>query len=427
MRKSREASVLHSQFSMRQWVYLGTLTEWTIFMRLRPDTLIVVILLTMLTALGPITTDLYLPALPSIQAYFHTDVPTVQLTLSVYLVVFAICQLFYGPLSDRFGRKPIVLIGTVIYLIGSVICWAAPEIEILIAGRILQALGGCAGVILARSMVRDIYGQTQSAKILSYMGTAMALAPVLGPVIGGYLTVVYGWQASFAILAIFGVVCILGIIFILKETNQHKDPYAIHPKQTLQNFSTLLKDRSYSGYLLIVAFSYSGLFSFISGSAFVFIKVLGLRADQFGYCFATAVVGYMIGTQVGGRIVGTIGIIRIVGAGSLICAVAGISILTLAMVPVNHIAAVLGPMVLYMMGLGMTMPPSLAGLIGPFPKMVGAASSLAGFIQYSFAALVGLVVAHSFNMTQLPMTIGICLMGIASWVSYRLLIFKTGK
>ncbi|NOZ43096.1 MAG: multidrug effflux MFS transporter [Alphaproteobacteria bacterium] len=391
-------------------------------MRPRPDTLIMVILLTMLTALGPITTDLYLPALPAIQSYFHTDVTTVQLTLSLYLVVFSVCQLFYGPLSDRFGRKPIILIGTVIYLAGSVVALLAPTIDILIGARILQAVGGCAGVVLSRSMVRDIYGPTRSAKILSYMGTAMALAPALGPIIGGYLTIIYGWRASFAVLVLFGLICVFGILFILQETNQHKDPGAIHPGQTLRNYASLLKDRPYLGYLLISAFSYSGLFAFISGSAFVFIQVLGLTADQYGYSFATAVVGYMIGTQVGGRLVTAVGIIRIVGIGVVISALAGFIMLGLALVPVNHVAAILAPMVLYMVGLGMTLPPSLAGMIGPFPKMAGAASSLAGFAQYSFAALVGLAVAYSFNMTQMPMAIGIFLMGTAAWISYRLLI-----
>lgn len=378
----------------------------------------------MLTALGPITTDLYLPALPAIQEFFNTDVTTVQLTLSVYLVVFAICQLFYGPLSDRFGRKPIILIGTLIYLFGSLVCVLAPTIEILITGRVLQAFGGCAGVILARSMVRDIYGQKRSAQILSYMATAMAVAPALGPIIGGYLTITYGWQASFGVLAAFGSVCILGIIFILQETNHHKDPHAIHPRQTLKNFVFLLKNRNFSSYLLIISFSYSGLFSFISGSSFVFIKVLGLSPDEFGYCFATAVVGYMIGSQIGGRIVGTIGIISMVRYGAAFCAISGTIMLLLALLSFNSVAAILTPMVFYMMGMGMAFPTSLAGLIGPFPKMVGAASSLGGFVQNSFAALVGLMIAHSFNSSQLPMTLGVCVMGILALLCSRLLIVE---
>ncbi|MCF6196368.1 MAG: multidrug effflux MFS transporter [Emcibacter sp.] len=396
-------------------------------MSLRPDALIVVILLTMLTALGPITTDLFLPALPAIQAYFNTDVTTVQLTLSVYLVVFAVCQLFYGPLSDRFGRKPILLIGTAIYLLGSIVCLIAPAIEILITGRVLQAIGGCAGVVLARTMVRDIYGQERSAKVLSYMGTAMAMAPAMGPIIGGYLTIIYGWRASFALLAFFGGLCLLGIIFILQESNKHKDPHAIHPRQTLRNFATLLKDHHYTGYLLIIAFSYSGLFSFISGSSFVFIKTLGLSADQFGLCFAIVVGGYMIGTQLGGRLVSALGIVRIVGFGTLTCAVAGLSMMAMALVPLNHVAAILGPMVLYMIGMGLTYPTALAGLIGPFPKMAGAASSLAGFGQNVFASLVGLMVAHSFNMTQIPMAIGVSTMGMAAWISYRMMTAKRLK
>ncbi|MCF8474313.1 MAG: multidrug effflux MFS transporter [Emcibacter sp.] len=391
-------------------------------MNLSQQTLIIAVFLTLLTALGPITTDLYLPALPSIQAYFNTDVTTVQLTLSVYLVVFAFCQLFYGSLSDRFGRKPIILIGILIYFIGSLVCIIASTIEILIFGRILQALGGCAGVVLARTMVRDIYGQERSAKILSYMGTAMALAPALGPIIGGYFTVAYGWQSNFIILTIFGGLCLFGIIFILQETNQHKDPHAIHPRQTLKNFKTLLNDRHYFGYLLTATFSYSGLFCFISGSSFVFINILGLTADEFGYCFAAAVAGYMVGTQMGGRMVYRLGLIPIVGFGATISSLAGTAMLIMALLSVNQVWAILIPMVFYMVGLGMTFPSSLAGVIGPFPKMAGAASSLAGFTQNTVAALVGLIIAHSFNMTQIPMATGICLMGILTWLSHRLII-----
>ncbi|MCP4233403.1 MAG: multidrug effflux MFS transporter [Gammaproteobacteria bacterium] len=387
---------------------------------IRPDALIVIILLTMLTALGPITTDLYLPSLPSIQAYFDTDVPTVQLTLSVYLVVFAICQLFYGPMSDRYGRRPVLILGTFIYFLGAIVCLIASSIEMLIAGRMLQALGGCAGIVLARSVVRDVYGQQKSAKMLSYMGTAMALAPGLGPIIGGYLTVAFGWQANFGILVAFGGLCLLGIIFLLQETNVHKDPDAVHPVQTFNNFLKLLSNRTYAGYLLTAAFSYSGLFAFISGSSFVFINVVGLTADQYGYCFAAAVVGYMIGTQIGGRSVEKFGIPSVVKWGTIVSAISGIAMLATAMASMTSVAAILIPMVFYMAGMGMTLPNSMAGAIGPFPKMAGAASSLAGFAQYGIASFVGLGVAHSFDMTELPMATGVATMGVGAMLSCRL-------
>ena len=389
------------------------------------NTIIVIILLTFLTALGPITTGLYLPSLPAIQTYFGTDVSTTQLTLSVYLVVFAIAQLFYGPLSDQYGRKPIVLIGTIIYFLGSIICVIAPEIEILIAGRAIQALGGCAGLILARSMVRDIFGQDKTAKILSYMGTAMALAPAIGPVIGGYLTTAYGWQANFKILVVFGGLCFLGIIFLLQETNISKNPQAIHPGHLLKNYMTLLKDRAYLGYLLVISFSYSGMVAFVSGSAFFFIKVLKLQPDIFGYYFALTIVGYMIGTQIGGRMVGRIAIPRIVQYGCLLMAFSGVILLILALIPLNHVAAILLPMTLYMVGLGITFPSALAGVIGPYPKMVGTASSLAGFSQNIIAALVSLWVANHFDMTQFPMAIGIALMAVLASMSHYFLIGKS--
>ncbi|RED47685.1 multidrug effflux MFS transporter [Aestuariispira insulae] len=391
-------------------------------MTIRPESLAITILLTMLTALGPISTDLYLPSLPSIQAAFLTDVPTVQLTLSVYLIAFAVCQLVYGPLSDRFGRRRVLILGVGIYAAASVACVFAQSVEQLVAARLFQALGGCSGVVVARAVVRDVYGATRAAKLLSYMGTAMALAPALGPILGGYLTVAFGWQANFVVLSIFGGACLMGLIFLLPETHHDTDPTAFNPPQMLRNFKSLLGHGGYRGYLFTSAFSYSGLFAFISGSSFVFIKVLGLTADQYGYCFAAIVLGYMAGTQIGGRSVTRFGIKAMVQWGAVISAVAGLAMAAFAIMGVSSVAAVLAPMILYMVGMGLVLPNSAAGSIGPFPKMAGAASSLLGFCQYSIAAAIGYAVGHAFNDSQIPMALAIAFMGLASFLCYFLMI-----
>ncbi len=391
-------------------------------MTIRPESLAITVLLTMLTALGPISTDLYLPSLPSIQAAFATDVPTVQLTLSVYLISFAVCQLVYGPLSDRYGRRPVLILGVAIYAAASTACFFAETIEELVAARFFQAMGGCSGVVVARAVVRDVYGINRAAKLLSYMGTAMAMAPALGPILGGYLTVAFGWQSNFIVLSSFGIACLLGLIFLLPETNADHDPTAFDPPQMMRNFGRLLGHRSYRGYLFAGAFSYSGLFAFISGSSFVFINVLGLTADQYGYCFAAIVLGYMSGTQIGGRSVAKFGLKTMVLWGSLTSALAGITMAIFALSDVNSVAAVLVPMILYMVGMGLVLPNAAAGSIGPFPKMAGAASSLLGFTQYSIAALVGYVVSHAFDDSQAPMALAVALMGACSFLCYLFIV-----
>lgn len=388
-------------------------------MTLRPDSLAVAVLLTMLTALGPISTDLYLPSLPSIQAAFGTDVGAVQLTLSVYLVAFGACQLFFGPVSDRFGRRRVMLFGLAVYFLASIACVYAPSIDALIVARFFQAVGGCSGIVLTRAVVRDIHGPRKSAKILSYMGTAMALAPALGPILGGYLTVLFGWQANFWILTGFSGACLLAVALMLQETNTAPDTDALKVRRMARNFATLLGHRSYRGYLLAGTFCYSGLFAFISGSSFVIIEVLGLTADQYGYCFATIVVGYMIGTQVGGRAVARYGLKAMVHPGGAVSAVGGLAMAALAWSAVVSLPAILVPMVIYMIGMGLVLPNAMAGAIGPFPRMAGAASSLMGFTQYGIASLVGLAVGHAFDRSAVPMVSAIAAMGVATYLCYR--------
>jgi MFS transporter, DHA1 family, multidrug resistance protein len=174
-------------------------------------------LLTGLVALGPLSTDLYLPSLPSFTGVFHTDVARVQLTLSVFLLGFAVSQLIYGPLSDRFGRVPMLLGGLTIYLVASWACVFSTSIEALIVARFFQALGGCCGPVLGRAIVRDVYGTEQAARVLAYIGSATALAPAIGPILGGYLHVWFGWKASFYTLATIGALLLVPVLLTLSE------------------------------------------------------------------------------------------------------------------------------------------------------------------------------------------------------------------
>ncbi len=387
----------------------------------RPDSRIVAVLLTLTVALGPASTDFYLPALPSLTRTFATDVATVQLTLSVFLVAFAFAQLVYGPLSDRIGRRPAMLAGLAIYVVASLFCMAAPGIEMLIAGRFLQAVGACAGPVLGRTVVRDIYGREGAARMLGYIGAAMAIAPAVGPMIGGYLTVWFGWWSNFALMAAYGAVTLAGIWFLLDETNPHLGQ-AQSAAQMLRSYAAFLRSRAYIGYVLCSTMTYSGLFAFISGSSFVFVEVLGLAPNQFGLCFATAVGGYLAGTMMTARLTMRLGIERMVWMGAGLCAFGGVAMAAPALAGVQGVAAVLVPMVIYMIGVGMVMPNSMAGAIGPFPTMAGAASSLLGFTQMGTAALVGIAVGAGFDGTTRPMAAAIALAGLATAASFALLV-----
>lgn len=390
------------------------------------DSRSVMVLLTCLVALGPVSTDLYLPSLPSLVGVFHTDVARVQLTLSVFLAGFALSQLIYGPLSDRYGRRPILLLGLIIYLAATLACVLATSIEALIVARFFQALGGCCGPVLGRAVVRDVYGVERAARMLAYMGAAMALAPALGPIIGGYLTTWFGWKSNFYVLGGFAASCLVGVLAWLPETNAHKNARATSPGVLLSNYAAIGRHPHFLGYALCVAFGYSVIFVFISGSSFVLVDVLGVKPEYYGYCFATAVLGYIVGTFASGRLTLKLGIDRLIALGTALAAIAGLVMAALAMASIYSVAAILVPIVFCFAGVGLNFPNAIAGAIGPFPKMAGAASALMGFIQMSCAAAVGYGVGHLHDGTPVPMAVAMAAVGCAGLASYGFVV-RRGK
>jgi MFS transporter, DHA1 family, multidrug resistance protein len=218
--------------------------------RLRPDSAAGTVLLTALVAIGSFSVSIYTPSMPALVDDFHTRPAMVKLTLSLFLVGFAVAQLVYGPLSDRLGRRPVLVAGLTIYVIGSIACIAAPSIEAMIAARFLQAVGACAGPVLGRAVVRDVHGREGTARVLAWIAAATTLSPAIGPTLGGSMHVWFGWRANFVLLALFGAALLLTAWRLLGETNRQLDPVAIHAVAMADNYRRLLTDRRYLGYML---------------------------------------------------------------------------------------------------------------------------------------------------------------------------------
>ena len=380
------------------------------------------VLITALVSFGPLSTDLYLPSLPLLTRALGADPGTGQLTLSVFMVGFAVGMLVYGPLSDRFGRRPMILAGTALFLVASIACALAPTIEALIAARFVQALGACCGPVLGRAVVRDVYGPKRSAKVLAYVGFAMAVAPAIGPIIGGQLTELFGWRMNFWALTGFGVVMLACLWARLDETNSHRDPDATRLGRLAANYAMLMRHRAYLGYVLATALIFGGIFSFISGSSFVLVDGLGVSPATYGFCFAVIVVGFMLGSLLAGQLTLRLGIDRMIRIGTAVAALGGLAMSLCALAGVFTIAAVIGPFFVFMVGAGITLPNGLAGAIGPFPTLAGTASALLGFIQMSMAAATGIVVGQLTTETGVPMALAVCVSAVGSAAAFAWLV-----
>ncbi len=386
-----------------------------------------IVLVTLLVALGPLSTDMYLPSLPAMMEFFSVEVEQVQLTLSSFLVGFALSQLIYGPLADRFGRKPVIAAGMLLFALASLGCAFAESIEALIVWRFLQALGGCAGPVLGRAMIRDLYSPLESARLLSFVASAMSLAPAIGPLLGGYLVIWFDWQAIFVLLMLYGLA--LSLIFALKvpETlpQENRQPFRLKP--TLANYRTLLTHPSYMGYVFSCAFAYSGLFAFISGSSFVVIDYFQVPEQYFGYFFLVAIVGYITGSFLAGRYSRRLGLNVLMKLGLAAVLLSGMVIASVVMLEWYKVLPVFVPIYFFCCGVGVIMPQSMAGALAPFAHMAGTASALFGFLQMSCAAVVGIWVGHSYDSSPAGMLSAIALMGLLAPCAYFLLIERRAE
>jgi MFS transporter, DHA1 family, multidrug resistance protein len=354
-----------------------------------------------LTALGPSALNIFVPAMPELVAQFDSDVPTVNLTLSLYLITLAVAQLFYGPIADRYGRRPTLLVGIAIFEAAAVFCGAAASLGMLIAGRVLQAIGGCAGLVIVRALVRDSYDRERGASVLAFVTMVMALAPTVSLVLGGYLAEMFGWRAGFAVLVIGGGVIFVAALRRLPETLRERRVGGVGA--TVASYGPVLRSPVFLGFALCLSFTSGAYFAFIAGAPFIVVNLLHRTPGTYGASFLVIAAGYMFGSFLGARLSVRLGVDRMIVIGTAVALAASAVLVGFAAADAIGLIVLFAPTALLVVGNGMSMPNAIAAAVSVEPRAAGTASGLVGFGQMAVGALATVAVARLDDGTALPM------------------------
>ena len=381
----------------------------------------IAIILGALTAMGPLAIDVYLPALPTIARDLGASAAAVQVSLAAYFVGIAIGQLFYGPLSDRFGRKPALSFGLLLFIAASVGCALAWNVESLVGFRFLQALGGCAPLVIPRAVVRDLFDERESVRMLSMLILVMGVAPILGPLVGGQLLVNFGWRSVFWVLTAYGATwCVVAALFLpesLAPRLRRQQPL----RAILAIYGRLLRDRTYLGYVFTGGFIFAGLLAYISGSPFVLIEIFGVPPEQFGIFFGINAVGIIGASQINRWLAGRMDPRRIVRIVLPIAMAAGFGVLFSAYTGFGGLAGILVPLFCFIACHGFVMPNATALAMAPHGAFAGSASALLGTLQFVLGATAGALVGVFGNGTAVPFAAVIAGCGLGAFTMYRTL------
>jgi len=379
-----------------------------------------VILLGSMTAFGPMAIDMYLPSLPTIGASLHATAAQTQATMGAFLSGMAIGQFFYGPASDRIGRKAPVLLGAGVFAVASVVCANATSIEMLLGARFLQALGACSGAVVARAIVRDLFNHTETARMLSLLTLVMGLAPILAPLLGGFLLTIGGWQANFLVQMAFGLAVGAATLFQLKESRSEATAIQAKAENPFQAYGILIRQRRLIGYTLAGALNGAALFTYVSSSPELLIKTFGISPQMFGWAFGLNAVGIIGGGQVNRYVLRTLTPDQVLRAASLSAALVAIALALAAFAGLGAVY-ILPLLFLLLSSFGFMQGNTMAGALNVDPLRAGSISALMGGVSFASGALASTAAGIFHDGTARPMALTILVAVLGSALTLRLL------
>lgn len=375
---------------------------------------ILTVLLGAFTAFGPVSIDMYLPSFPTLQRDFAGDPGLVQATLSMFFVGLAIGQGIYGPISDRFGRKLPLYIGIALYIVSSIMAALTPSLEGLVAARFVQGIGGCAGIVIARAIVRDLFDERDSARMYAMLMLVMGLAPILAPIIGGQLLIAFGWQSIFWVLTGFGVFCLVLTAFALRESlpPEKRQPGGV--AVAMRNYWFLMRDLRFLAYVLTGTSVMSALFAYLAGSPFIFIELHGVPAERYGFLFGINAVGLIAASQINHRLLLRYSGHAVLRASTIGFAIAAVLVGVNAVTGIGGFIGLLVPLFFSVASLGFMAPNTAAAAMSMHGRIAGAASAVLGILQYGIGALAAALVGVFADGSARPMGLVIAACGLAA-------------
>ena len=377
------------------------------------------VLLAALTAIAPLSIDMYLPAFPAIAQELGAEQSAVQLTLAAFFIGLALGQLFYGPLSDHSGRKPPLYVGLGLYFVASLACAFATDVHMLMGLRFLQALGGCAGIVIARAVIRDRCDARGAAQAFSLVMLVMGAAPILAPLLGGLLLSALGWRAIFGVLAAFSAICLLALHWYMRDG--YRPPGTpLRLRGVLSDYAGLLRDRQFISLAACGGLAQAGMFAYIAGSPFVLIELHGIPAEHYGWVFGANAFGLIAASQLNARLVRRHGIARLLGVALWLPATLSVVALVLASAGFGGLPLLLGAFFGYLTGLGAITPNSSALALAEQGERAGTASALMGTLQFGLGTTAAIAVSLGSHASALPLLVVMALCGCGALALYWL-------